>query len=360
MRNVQAQNLCRRPNVIKQYPTALRSYVHDIDYVSILRQNKELSKSDAQNELRWIRQAIKEDPSLTSAHGSSEPNDTLGQLVSRRAQGEPLQYVLGELFLVAKLCFSDLSTGTTDFGPLTLRVKPPVLIPRPETEHITSLLARSILGSKQTSSRPLDIVDLCTGSGCIALLLSHHLGSSATISGIDISPDAIALAKENAQLTGLNVNFQLGDLWKGINLGRKVDIVVSNPPYIPRREWDELAASVKEHEDPLALIGDPRDVPGALESKLSTPQTDEDVAEQGKGLAFYRRIAQLLPELLTSNEDLARKGWHVLPRVAVEIGYGQSRHVRQILLATSGGLIQRTEVWKDQYDVERMVVGWSR
>jgi methylase of polypeptide subunit release factors len=229
------------------------------------------------------------------------------------------------------------------------------LIPRSETAHITSLLARRISQSCRSSSQPLDIVDLCSGSGCISLLLAHLLRSSARLTGIDISPDAIALAKENAVSTGLQVSYEQGDLWEDGFLPRKVDILVSNPPYIPRREWDSLYESVKTYEDPLALIGDPQDVPGTR-----PPSSGDIYSNDGKGLAFYRRIAQLLPGVLTSDDDVQKKGWAQLPRVAVEIGYGQAKDVQEILTSQSGGLIRRVEVWDDEYGVERMVVGWTK
>lgn len=140
-------------------------------------------------------------------------------------------------------------------------------------------------------------------------------------------------------------------------VGDKIDLIVSNPPYIPRKEWDELDTSVRQFEDPLALVGDPADVP--MDAPRRHIASSDIGTNDGKGLSFYRRIAQLLPGLLSDTQALQTKGWNNLPRVAVEIGYGQSADVTNIFLDESGGIINRVEVWKDQYDVERMVVGWT-
>jgi release factor glutamine methyltransferase len=246
---------------------------------------------------------------------------------------------------------------------LILRTRAPTLIPRPETAHIFTHLAQNILNSILHSNRPqsgiLRLADICTGSGCIALLLSHLLQAHNTkITGYDISTEAIELAKENAKLLDIEdrVEFKYGDIFNHKTMGGegrgKVDMIVSNPPYIPRLEWEGLPHSVKSYEDSRALIGDPSDLPGA--HVLGKAARGEK-----KGLAFYRRIAEILPDVQEEDASLRDRGWEGLPRVAVEVGMGQAQEVRAILESVRG-VVRRTEIWNDQFGVERMVVGWGK
>jgi release factor glutamine methyltransferase len=200
-----------------------------------------------------------------------------------------------------------------------------------------------LLRTKQTSQKPISIIDLCTGSAPIALLLKHDLGQVANITGYDFSEKAIELAKENIGLTGLDISVQQADILERDFVptairenGGRVDLIVSNPPYIRQAEYDQLPASVKEWEDPAALLG--------------------DIEGGGSGLLFYERIAELLPDLLTSSEQLEQRGWAGIPRVAVEIGHQQGVDVSSIF--RQGGM-RRTEVWQDQFGTDRMVLGWD-
>jgi release factor glutamine methyltransferase len=128
------------------------------------------------------------------------------------------------------------------------------------------------------------------------------------------------------------------------------DLVVSNPPYIPRQEWEALSPSVRVWEDPRALVG------------------ERDVGSYGPGLAFYKRIADLLPLILVHQQHQHQHRQHEdavssrgllegIPRVAVEVGVEQAGDVQAIL--RSSGVISRTAVWEDQYGRERLVVGWG-
>lgn len=121
-------------------------------------------------------------------------------------------------------------------------------------------------------------------------------------------------------------------------LGRegKVGLVVSNPPYIPLKEWEQLPKSVKDWESPAALLGDGK--------------------KDGEGLAFYERIAAMLPDLLLDEREMDKKGWKGIPRVAVEVGLSQARKVEEIFKSEQ---IKKTEIWQDQFGLDRMVVGWS-
>ncbi|KAF9231454.1 S-adenosyl-L-methionine-dependent methyltransferase [Melanogaster broomeanus] len=270
-----------------------------------------LDRDSARLELKWMKQAL----------SPSDPPTALLAMLDRRLRGEPLQYIL----------------GTTPFGPLQLLTRPPTLIPRPETEDWTLRLANTVSPS---SSRPISVLDLCTGSGCIPLLLCHLWppGSTRAV-GVDISPDAIQLATDNAARCKITAHVTsnlrnsfipvLGNLHDPDlirSLEPPFDVVTSNPPYIPKREYDELPHSVKDYEDPRALLGDP---PGS---------SDQD------GLSFYRAIASFI----------ARKG--VLRNgaiVALEVGHGQAEAVQDILHHVAH--LGNTEIWRDPWEKKRVV-----
>jgi len=171
------------------------------------------------------------EPSLTPDEQSA-----LDALVARRAAGEPLQYL----------------EGTVEFGPLTLKIDGRALIPRPETERLWEEAVRS-LGEAGPGTV---IVDVGTGSGCLALALKHAF-PDARVFGIDVSADALALAEENAVLTGLEVTFLHGDLFSPLPAGLegRVDLVVSNPPYVA--DGDPLPAEIRDHEPHAALFAGP-------------------------------------------------------------------------------------------------------
>jgi len=220
-------------------------------------------------------------------------------MVERRTKGEPLQYIL----------------GNQPFGPITLKTRPPTLIPRPETEDWTLRVAEMF---KPTPSNPLRVLDLCTGSGCIPILLAHlwPRGSTRAL-GIDISPEALSLASENAvdhQILPFTHPGSAGNTFDSVqadilhesfasavlpNLGPPFDLVTSNPPYIPSDEYKALPPSVKDYEDSRALLGDP--------------------GGEDRGLTFYRRIAKLI----SSHGLLKHQGLVVL-----EVGQGQAAEVK--------------------------------
>ena len=159
--------------------------------------------------------------------------DLLEGLVARRARREPLAYVLGEW----------------GFRRLTLRVDPRVLVPRPETE----IVVERCLDLLRDTERPR-VLDVGTGSGVIALALAdEHRGAEVT--GVDVSEDALAVARENAARLGADVVFEHGDLFGGLPVG-PWDLVVSNPPYVSPGEIDSLAPEVREWEPRMALVGD--------------------------------------------------------------------------------------------------------
>jgi release factor glutamine methyltransferase len=190
------------------------------------------------------------------------------------------------------------------------------------------------------------MLDLCTGSGCIPILLAHKWPrGSIQAHGVDISPEALSLASENAadhqilpstdrastgntfdvtQADILHESFASAVLPK---LRPPFDLLTSNPPYIPINEYNALPPSVKDYEDSRALLGDP---------------VGED-----RGLTFYRQIAKLV----SSHGILKHQGLVVL-----EVGKGQAGEVKGIL-ENEGRIMFETEIWKDPWGVERVVLG---
>ncbi len=157
--------------------------------------------------------------------------------VRRRRLGEPLQYI----------------EGTASFGPLELAIDSRALIPRPETERLWEIAVGLISGT----AAPV-IVDLCTGSGNLALACKLAF-PTATVVGVDSSPAALELAEENSRRTGLAVEFRRGDLFAGLSpaLRGVVDLLISNPPYVATAELADLPSEVKDYEPRDALLAGP-------------------------------------------------------------------------------------------------------
>jgi release factor glutamine methyltransferase len=200
----------------------------------------------------------------------------------RRARHEPIQYI----------------AGTWEFMGLTFRVDRSVLIPRPDTECLAECVLRAVR-ARAPGEEPPRILDLCTGSGCVAVCLAFFL-RSAHIVATDISAAALALARENAALNGLadRLTFLEGDLFAALPNAAsapRFDVICANPPYIPEEEIPGLMPDVRLYEPELALNGGP------------------------DGLGFYRRIAEGAPRYLRPGGTLA-----------VEVGAGQAADVAAI------------------------------
>ncbi|OSD06844.1 S-adenosyl-L-methionine-dependent methyltransferase [Trametes coccinea BRFM310] len=295
---------------------------------------------DARRELRWMKQALHSPPK-----GIKPDAKSLEEMVERRVRNEPIQYIL----------------GSVPFGTrLELACRRPVLIPRPETEDWALKLA-SVLRAQASPARPLRILDLCTGTGCIPLLLCAELPpGSVRATGVDISEAAVQLSAENARINGIAVSGGPGlapakndkqentftpvladlmdpDFVNRAGLEPPYDVITSNPPYIPLTEYEALDSSVRDWEDPRALLGDP------VSSSPAAPSVPD--AHLNKGLAFYHRIAALV----RGHGLLAPDGW-----LALEVGDGQAEEVGEIV--RRGTALRAVATWEDPYGKRRAVV----
>lgn len=170
-------------------------------------------------------------------------------LVQRRAQAEPVAYLVGH----------------REFFSLDFRVTHDVLIPRPDTETLVMEIieATKQLAAARTAAgdeTPIQIVDLCTGSGCVAISVAKRCQTAKVnveITATDISAAALAVATDNAAKHGVEslITFVEGDLFKPVPTDKRFDIIASNPPYIPTAEIETLDAEVAKHEPRLALDG---------------------------------------------------------------------------------------------------------
>ena len=156
------------------------------------------------------------------------------KLLIRRREGEPMAYIMGR----------------REFYGLDFKVGPGVLIPRPESEHLVEEGIRLL----QDAPEP-HILDLCTGSGAVALALASAL-PQARVWAVDISEKALHYARLNAGNHGLEVNWLLGDLWQPLAAcGVFFDLITANPPYVTTAEWRGLSAEIKNFEPQNALLG---------------------------------------------------------------------------------------------------------
>lgn len=220
--------------------------------------------------------------------------------MERRGRREPLQYITGEV----------------EFRGLLFKVNNNVLIPRPETELLVDEVVKSV------SRKGATVLDLCTGSGCIAVCIAKELMDSRVYAA-DISEGALAVAKENATRHGAGeeITFHSGDLFGAVSsmdLKGKFDIIVSNPPYVSEDEMKDLQPEIKDYEPASALYG-------------------------GKdGLDFYRRIIHESPDYLAT-------GGYVI----MEIGYGQAGRIKKLIASEKKFL--NIEITKDMAGIERVI-----
>ena len=168
---------------------------------------------------------LKDDVTLTA-----EQETLLDNAIERLKKQEPIQYIL----------------GYSDFCGLRFKVTPATLIPRPETSELVEWIESEATGNE-------NILDIGTGSGCIAVSLAHKLPQSK-VTAWDISDDALAVATENSKANGCNVAFELVDILAHQPSGELFDIIVSNPPYIKENEKESMHANVLDWEPHTALF----------------------------------------------------------------------------------------------------------
>jgi len=231
-----------------------------------------------------------------------DQQEAFAGLIRRRASREPLQYIL----------------GTQEFWGLEFRVTTDTLIPRPETE----LLIEAVLERFGRPGPPVTMVDLCTGTGCLAVTLGT-LYPTSRILATDCSPAALEVARSNAARHGMagRIEFVEGDLFKALpsmNLRHRIDLVTANPPYVPAGELDRLQPEVRYYEPRLALDG------GC------------------DGLDYYRRI---LPDAW----EFVRPGGFLF----LEVGIRQAIPVRDL---AEGGGWRIDQIKKDLAGIDRIIV----
>lgn len=233
--------------------------------------------------------------------------NTFKGFIQRRSKREPLQYIIGE----------------EEFRGLVFKVTRDVLIPRPETELLIEEAVKIIERQRAKGKRQkVNIIDLCTGSGCIAVSIAKEI-DNCKVYATDISEKALAAAKENAKKHGVEnkIIFLQGSFFeplKGKGLEAKIDILLSNPPYVSKKDMEKLQSEVKEYEPHLALYA------------------GED------GLDSYRTI---IPEALTYLEN---GGYLIL-----EIGYGQAEGVKELFAQYPA--YGKIEIINDLSEIERVV-----
>lgn len=263
----------------------VRATYHNKLLPPLLHATKSLEQ--ARNELRWIQNEL--------------PSSQWRNAIVRRGQLEPLQYIL----------------GSQPFGPLDIKCRKNVLIPRWETEEWAMKVAEKANGKK------LSVLDVCTGSGCVALLLKHQIGEP--VAAVDLSDDAIALAEDNRESLKLDVEIQKGDVLQdnfySTHFDKPFDLVVSNPPYIPKEDYEAPVSangterSVKLYEPRMALVGH---------------------------LEFYKALVENVVKPLQCNAFV------------FELGYEDQANYTKLLLQPGW----ETATWKDSAGNLRCIYGW--
>lgn len=219
--------------------------------------------------------------------------------IQRRAQREPVQYILGK----------------SEFMGLPFKVSPAVLIPRPDTEVLVDCAIEYLKRMELPAPR---ILDVGAGSGCIAVSLAKFF-PAAEVWAIEKSAPALQIARENAAANTVEIRFLETDFFADFP-GRETQfhLLVTNPPYVADSDWETLQPEVRRFEPEEALRGGP------------------------DGLAFYRRLAPLLPGMLAPDGA-----------VIMETGYNQARAVTELLEKQQFA----AEIRRDYQQIERVVIG---
>ncbi len=219
--------------------------------------------------------------------------------VNKLCSGVPIQYL----------------TNSQEFMGVNFYVDKNVLIPQPDTEILVENVISIIKNLQKSCQKEITVLDLCTGSGIIGVCLKKYLQNVNVLSS-DISSNALEIAKKNANLQNVKIDFIKSDLFE--NIDEKFDVIVSNPPYIKTDKINELSKEVK-NEPRLALDG------------------GQD------GLDFYRRI-------IKESTNFFRKTGYL----ALEIGYDQKEAVENLF---KNFKYKEIKIFKDLSDIERVIIG---
>jgi len=229
---------------------------------------------------------------------SVKERDQFREYMKRRTHREPVQYILGE----------------TEFYGLPFKVSPDVIIPRPETELLVDAAIEYIRPNKD---QLLKILDIGTGSGCIAISVANQF-PDCSVWAIDKSAAALEVAKKNADANEVTIHFIEGDIFRNLpSLPTKFDIILSNPPYVALTDISKLEPEVRDFEPKGALF------------------SGED------GLDFYRKFIDVAPELIEKNG-----------KIFLEIGYNQSNPLREIFTKANFDV----QFKQDYNQIERILI----
>ncbi|KAI8061766.1 S-adenosyl-L-methionine-dependent methyltransferase [Gongronella butleri] len=304
---------------------ARRHAVQHLQLVKRLLPSCEGDTQTAKRQLQWLKDKIVADRARPRSDRSLDDGEwrQLETYVDQRVYDhKPLQYIL----------------GTQPFYDLDLLTRPPTLIPRWETEEWTARLVEMVSGplkrDQQIKAKRKRILDVCTGSGCIALALAAHLPrESADVMGIDIASEAIALARANlarhASQLMCHVEFQQQDVYDAAWVAAHVpsfDMVVSNPPYVTHDEYAHLDADVKLWEDKHALI-----------------------AADEHGMHLHRHLIDAVAQYMPRRKDHAP-----LPRLVMEIG--GTHQVAPLTQNLNDRQFENVTVWNDLAGRARVIL----
>lgn len=243
---------------------------------SLLQICKEYADYEAEKIMISVFGKDRKELSLCYREEAPDRSSEIEAIIKRRKSGEPLSYILGK----------------TDFFGLSLNVSNACLTPRADTEVICEK-AIEFLKNKKCQ----DVLDICTGSGCIALAVAANTDSR--VDALDISEKAIEIAEKNAKETFLQdkVSFSICDVLSDdfLKITKKYDLIISNPPYIPTKDIENLSEEVKK--EPISSLDGGED-----------------------GLVFYRRFLETLPNML-------KKGGKII----FEIGYDQKEDMENLI-----------------------------
>jgi release factor glutamine methyltransferase len=274
-----------------------------LDWISPYLEEKDVDAPRLCAELLMCHVLVKQRMELYTQFDAIVPPAQLAQLralVKRAGDHEPVAYLVGR----------------TEFYSMELAVRPGCLIPRPETE----MLVQHGIEFLRTREGQQAVLDLCTGSGCIAAAIAHSV-KEARITATDLSQDALDIATENITKHNLTERITLcqGDLLAPVTSG-PFDLIVSNPPYVSEAEYAELDKNVRDYEPREALVAGP------------------------KGLDIYERLLSQIEPLLKPDAALM-----------LEIGYQQGPDITTLL--ETSGLFSTIRIHKDLQTHDRLAVG---